>query len=250
MLDLTAADDWKHVRGLMHHVRQSSSVSIGCPRERLSYSRNTGHDCSFLLGDLLEHRRHLQVHLGWCHRPESFSTFLALSLLFSLEKSSTKSALSYGQQMPKVQYTFRLITYPRSEGHSFTLTHGNDFTLKVSISSTPLSLIDDKLAHSMISRPLIGLGYNPSRCITDTKVENLTLVGQCVERLHNLLDGGGEVPPMKVQDINIGCPQLLQARCKTNSQRLGMVPGIIALDCLWVGSTSVWTRELLMSSAS
>lgn len=43
---------------------------------------------------------------------------------------------------------------------------------------------------------LIGLADNPGRCVRDTDIQDLPLLNEHVECLHDLLDAGSEVPPV------------------------------------------------------
>ena len=46
---------------------------------------------------------------------------------------------------------------------------------------------------------------------------------EAVEGVHDLLDGGGVVPPVEVQDVDVGRAELLERRFDGEVQRLGVV---------------------------
>jgi len=56
----------------------------------------------------------------------------------------------------------------------------------------------------------VGLDNNPSRCVRDTKIENLASSDQSIETMHDLLNTSGEIPPMNIQQIDIIRTHLLQ----------------------------------------
>jgi len=53
-----------------------------------------------------------------------------------------------------------------------------------------------------------------------------------MEAVHQLGDTGSEVPPVDIEDIDVVCLELFQARCNAESQALRMVSLEIALDLL------------------
>lgn len=108
-------------------------------------------------------------------------------------------------------------TYP------FFTAHRDDFTLKVSAASVPVALVDAKLTKTVVSGILVGLGNNPSRRIRDSQVQDLTLGNEVVETLHELRDGGREVPPVHVEQVDVVRLQLLQACLHRSTHALGAI---------------------------
>lgn len=51
-----------------------------------------------------------------------------------------------------------------------------------------------------------------------------------VQRVHNLLDRGVEVPPMNVQNIDVRGAKFLERVFDREEERLGIVPAVIGLD--------------------
>jgi hypothetical protein len=51
-----------------------------------------------------------------------------------------------------------------------------------------------------------------------------------MQGIHDLLDGGIVVPPMNVQDIDIGGPEFLEAGVDRNVHAFGIVPYVVDLE--------------------
>lgn len=49
----------------------------------------------------------------------------------------------------------------------------------------------------------VSFDHDPSRCIRNTKIEDLASSDQSIETMHDLLNTGSEIPPMHIQQINI-----------------------------------------------
>ena len=75
----------------------------------------------------------------------------------------------------------------------------------------------------MISGILVRLGHNPSGCIRNTQIENFALDDEVVETVHDLFDRGNVIPPMDVQNVDIGCTKVLQTFFDRKMQRFDMV---------------------------
>ncbi len=50
-----------------------------------------------------------------------------------------------------------------------------------------------------------------------------------MQRIHNLLDGRAEVPPMHVEYIYVRGAELVERRIHGHAKRFGMVPGVVDL---------------------
>ena len=48
-----------------------------------------------------------------------------------------------------------------------------------------------------------------------------------MEAVHDLLDGGGVIPPVDVQDVDVVSAELLQGRLDRHDHGLGTVSGIV-----------------------
>ena len=51
-----------------------------------------------------------------------------------------------------------------------------------------------------------------------------------MERLHEFGDGGGEVPPVDVEEIDVVCLEFLQASVQGDAQALGVVAYEVGFD--------------------
>lgn len=70
---------------------------------------------------------------------------------------------------------------------------------------------------------MVGLAYNPSRRVAYTEIQNLAPLHHVVERLHQLRDACGEVPPVDVEQVNIVGLKLLERSLKRQMERLRRV---------------------------
>ena len=75
----------------------------------------------------------------------------------------------------------------------------------------------------MSTSVVVGLDYNPSGCIRDSKVEDLASGNQGVETMHNFLDTGSEIPPVNIKQIDVVRTQLLQRTVDRDMHRLERV---------------------------
>ena len=63
--------------------------------------------------------------------------------------------------------------------------------------------LDDKLSETMGPGILIRLSDDPSRSIRHTQVEDFTAPHQIVQGQHDLLNGGGVIPPVDIEEIDV-----------------------------------------------
>lgn len=59
------------------------------------------------------------------------------------------------------------------------------------------------------------------------QVEHLALDDQVVKRVHDLFNGGGPVPPVHIQDVDVRCAQLLEGGFNGDSEGLGVISGVV-----------------------
>lgn len=131
--------------------------------------------------------------------------------------------------------------------------HGDDVALKVAGHDVPHTLIQDKGRLPSHLRVRVGLRDNPRRRVRYTlcnvkiciqfslplsvlvkwltyEVQDLPLRNKVMETVHYLLNGGIEVPPVHVKDINVIRAQFLQARVDGNVHGLEVVPDVVCFD--------------------
>ena len=192
MVDLPSSHNGEDVWRFVHDIRQRHARHL-----RLLPLRNT-----------LQHLRHLDLRL---RRRRHVPPLAALPLLLALEVAAPERP-------------------PRRETHALGVAHGDDVALKVPLRRRPPALIDDELAQPVVARVLVGLADDPRGRVADAEVEDLAGADEVVERLHELGDGGGEVPPVDVQQIDIVGPQLLEAVAHGEVQRLGRVADEVGVE--------------------
>jgi hypothetical protein len=61
------------------------------------------------------------------------------------------------------------------------------------------------------------------------QIEHFSLDDQVMKRVHDLLDRGGPIPPVHVQDIDIRGAQLLEGCLDGDVEGLCVIPGVIHL---------------------
>ena len=61
------------------------------------------------------------------------------------------------------------------------------------------------------------------------EVENFSLDDECVQRVHNLLDGRAMIPPVQVENVEIRSTQLLERSFYRHIEGLGVVTRIVDL---------------------
>lgn len=194
MLELPTTANREDVRGFVHHIPQ----------------RYTGDGGSFRLSDLIQHRRDLPRLFG---RPAPISAFAfgLLQLLVGLKLSGPEDR-------------------PGSHGHALVFAHGQDIAFEVPLRGVPLALVDAEGREGVIASVLVGLADDPRRSVADAEVDDFPSGDHVVQRLHELGDGGCEVPPMDIEQINVVRLQLLQACLERDLQALCVVALEIDLD--------------------
>lgn len=88
--------------------------------------------------------------------------------------------------------------------HAFVTAHWDNLTFQVSCLRRETTLVNGELTQAIRAGIGISLRNNPSRRITDTKIEDLPLGDQCVEGLHQFRDIGRKVPAMNVILFRVG----------------------------------------------
>ena len=63
------------------------------------------------------------------------------------------------------------------------------------------------------------------------EVENLSLNDECMQGIHDFLDGGIIIPPMHIENVDIGSAQLLEGFFYGNMERFVVVTRIIHFVC-------------------
>lgn len=217
VVDLPATDNGENMRRFVHDIRQG----------------DTGDQRPLLVRNLLELLADGNLVLvGRAH----LTTLLRLALLFALELAAAEGA-------------------PGGQRHAFGLGHGQDVALEVAIRGVPAALVDDELAQAVVAGVLVGLGDDPGWGVGDAEVEDLALVDEGVEGLHDFFDRGGEVPPVEVEleggvsgwsggsgmrggsedgtyHVHVVGLELLQAGVETEVERLCVVTLEVALELL------------------
>jgi len=111
--------------------------------------------------------------------------------------------------------------------------HGDDFALKVALEDRVWALIDDEWGLSMCLCVFIAFDDEPSWCIRNTlreeinlsktripvelnirhtyEVKNLPFLHEIMQSIHYLLRRCMVVPVVKIEDVDICCPESLQA---------------------------------------
>ena len=56
------------------------------------------------------------------------------------------------------------------------------------------------------------------------EVENLAMLNENVERVHNLFDGGGVIPPVYVEKVNVRRAQLFERGFHGDVKGLSVIP--------------------------
>lgn len=93
-----------------------------------------------------------------------------------------------------------------------------------------MALVDAKLRQTLLPGVFVCFADDPGGGVTDTEVEDFPCGDKVVEGLHELGDGGCEVPPMDVKKVDIGSLQLFETRLQRYLQALGVVPLVIGLN--------------------
>ena len=61
------------------------------------------------------------------------------------------------------------------------------------------------------------------------QIEHFSLGDQVMKRVHDLLDRGGPIPPVHIQNVDVRGPQLLEGRLDGDVEGLCVIPGVIHL---------------------
>ena len=93
---------------------------------------------------------------------------------------------------------------------TLALRHRDDLALHIARKHVPRALVDHKRRLPMGARIRVRLRDDPRGGVGDAEVQHLALHDELVQAVHDLLDGGGVVPPVQVQHVDVGGAQLLQ----------------------------------------
>lgn len=99
---------------------------------------------------------------------------------------------------------------PGRDGHAFALAHGEDVAFEVAHHGGPETLVDGELRQAVLTGVLIRFGHDPGRRVADAEVQNLARGDDAVQGLHQLGDGGGKVPPVDVEEVDVVGLELLE----------------------------------------
>lgn len=119
---------------------------------------------------------------------------------------------------------------PRCDGHPLVFAHGQDIAFEIALGGAPAALIDAELRECVVARVLVCFGDDPGRGVADAEVEDFAGGDHVVEGLHEFGDGGGEVPPVDVEDVDVGGLEFLQAGFERDFQAFGMVALVVDFD--------------------
>lgn len=92
---------------------------------------------------------------------------------------------------------------PRHNPHPLITTHRQHLAFHIPTPHIPLPLIHGKGPQSVRPRVLVRLDHHPRRCIRDAQVQHLAGGDEVVEGVHDLWDGGGEVPIVEVEEVDV-----------------------------------------------
>lgn len=134
---------------------------------------------------------------------------------------------------------------PRGDGHALIATHGDDLALHVADSRVPLALVDGERTQAVGARVVVGLDDDPRRRVRHPEVEHLAGGDERVQAVHDLLDGGGKVPPVHVQQVDVVGAQLLQAAVDGDVHALDRVADKVGLDGLLVAAGGAIAGRIL-----
>ena len=93
---------------------------------------------------------------------------------------------------------------PRHNPHPLITTHGQHLAFHIPTPHIPLSLVHGKGSQTVRPRVLVRLNHHPRRCVRDAQVEYFSDGDEVVEGVHHLRDGGGEVPVVQVEEVDVG----------------------------------------------
>jgi hypothetical protein len=104
-------------------------------------------------------------------------------------------------------------------------SHGDDLALHITQDNVPATLVDAELRLAGSTSVRVGRRHNVSGRIADAQVQDLALLDDGVERVHELLDAGGPVPPVDVQDVDPLGVELLERVAQRDVQGALVVAG-------------------------
>lgn len=198
--DFAPAHDRRHVRRLVHHVRERDGCEWRGWRARG--------------GDRVQHGR----DGGFVAREQGGHVAALVFLLLSRGRRRFKVPAAQGA--------------PGRKAHALVSAHGDDVPLEVALRGRPAALVDGEGPQAVVARVRVGLGHDPRRRVADAQVQHFSALHEVVETLHHLLDPRGEVPVMHVQQVDVAGLQLLQRRLDAHGQRFGVVGAEIRLQQL------------------
>lgn len=80
--------------------------------------------------------------------------------------------------------------------------HGDDVALEGAVQDVPPALVDAERGLSVLDGVGVCRADDPRRTVRDAEVEDLALLDENVEAVHDLLDRGHVVPPVQVEDVD------------------------------------------------
>jgi len=86
------------------------------------------------------------------------------------------------------------------------------------------------LTQAVAASVLVGFANDSRRGVADAEVNDLALFAYGVQAEHELGDAGCEVPPVNVEDVDVGRLELLQGSLDAKTEALGAVAAIVGVD--------------------
>jgi hypothetical protein len=114
---------------------------------------------------------------------------------------------------------------PRRDSHAEVAGHGDDLTLHVTKDNVPAALVNAERRLACGAR--VGVGRRNDVCgrVADSQVQDFALLNDGVEGVHDLLNAGGPVPPVDVQDVDPVGLELLQRVTEGDVEGASVVAG-------------------------
>ncbi len=194
MFDLASPDNGVDVGRFMHHIAE----------------RNTRERRPLGFGHLVQHRGDLaRLFIG--RTQLTALAFGLLELLLSFEQPAAERA-------------------PRCDGHALVFAHGQDIAFEIALGGAPAALVDAELREGVVAGVLVCFGDDPSGGVADAEVEDFPRGDHVVEGLHEFGDGGGEVPPVDVEEVDVAGLEFPQAGLEGDLEAFGMVTLVVDLD--------------------
>ena len=119
---------------------------------------------------------------------------------------------------------------PRRNGHSLVPAHGDDFSLDVSESGVPSTLVYGERTETVGPSVVVGLDDNPGGGVGDTEVQDLAGGDEVVEAVHDFFHGGGEVPPVDVEEVDVIGLELLETALDGDAHALDGISDEVGLE--------------------